>query len=78
MSEVIHALHERGDIGFGPEDIAKLITGFESALAKLGLTDRDDPARTQVAKLIIQLAKDGQRDPAGLAERASTVARGYS
>ena len=78
MSEVIHALHERGDIGFGPEDIANLITGFESALAKLGLTDRNDPATTQVAKLIIQLAKDGQRDPAGLAERATAIVRGSS
>ena len=51
MSEVMHALHERANIGFGPEDIANLIIGFESALAKLGLTDRNDPATTQVAKL---------------------------
>jgi hypothetical protein len=49
MSEVMHALHERGNIGFGPEDIANL--SFESALAKLGLTDRNDPATTQVANL---------------------------
>jgi hypothetical protein len=51
MSEVMHALHERGNIGFGPEDIANLIIGFESALAKLGLTDRSDLATTQVANL---------------------------
>jgi hypothetical protein len=38
-------------IGFGPEDIANLIIGFESALAKLGLTDRSDLATTQVANL---------------------------
>jgi hypothetical protein len=49
MSEVMHALHERGNIGFGPEDIANL--SFESALAKLGLTDRSDLATTQVANL---------------------------
>jgi hypothetical protein len=51
MSEVMHALHERANIGFGPEDIANLIIGFESALAKLGLTDRSDLATTQVANL---------------------------
>jgi len=51
MSEVMHALHERANIGFGSEDIANLIIGFESALAKLGLTDRSDLATTQVANL---------------------------
>ena len=44
---------------FEPEDIAKLVAGFESALTNLGLKERNDLATTQVAKLIIQLAKDG-------------------
>jgi hypothetical protein len=30
---------------------------------KLGLVDRNDPATTDVAKLIIEFAKAGQRDP---------------
>ena len=42
MSEVIHALLERENVSFGPEDVAKLIAGFESALAKLGLKDRNN------------------------------------
>jgi len=50
--------------------------GFESALTNLGLKERNDPATTQVAKLIIQLAKDGQRDPKHLAERATRIVRG--
>jgi hypothetical protein len=67
---------DRYHFRFGPEDIANLITGFESALAKLGLTDRNHPATIQVPKLIIQLAKDGQRDhPAGLAERPIAIVR---
>ncbi len=30
---------------------------------KLGLVARKDPATTAVAKLIIELAKEGERDP---------------
>jgi hypothetical protein len=76
MSEMMHALLERNDVWFEPEDIANLITGFESTLANLGIKDRNDPATTQVAKLIIQFAKDGQRDPAALADRATGIVRG--
>jgi hypothetical protein len=36
---------------------------FESALRKLGLADRSDPGATAVAKLIIEFAKAGERDP---------------
>ena len=74
----MHALLEHGNVSFEPEDIANLVAGFESALTNLGLKDRNDPATTQVAKLIIQLAKDGQRDPNRLAERATRIVRGSS
>src|SRR5262249_32811560 len=50
----------------------------ESALTELGLKNRNDPATTQVAKLIIQLAKDGHRDPKRLAGRATGIVRGSS
>ena len=78
MSDVIHTLLECDSVSFGPEDIAKLVAGFESALTNLGLNERNDPATTQVAKLIIQLATDGQRDPKHLAERATRIVRGSS
>jgi hypothetical protein len=39
---------------------------FEAALGKLGLVDRTDPITTEVAKLIIEFAKQGQRDPESL------------
>jgi hypothetical protein len=51
------------DHSFGPEDIAKLSAAFEAALGKLGLVDRTDPKTTEVAKLIIEFAKQGERDP---------------
>ena len=58
---------------FGPEDIANLTAAFEAALARLGLTDRKDPLTTAVAKAIIQLAKDGERDPERLRDGALRI-----
>ena len=55
---------------FDPEDIAKLSAAFEAALRKLGLADRSDPAAMAVAKLIIEFAKAGERDPERLCARA--------
>ena len=78
MSDVIPTLLEGDSVSFGPEDIATLVAGFESALTNLGLKERNDPATTQIAKLIIQLAKGGQRDPRHLAERATRIVRGSS
>jgi len=75
MSEVIYS---PGDVWFGPEDIAQLAAGLESALTDLGIKDRNDPMTTSVAKLIIQLAKDGERDPTRLAKRAIEIVRNSS
>ena len=55
---------------FGPEDIAGLTTAFEAALAKLGLVDRSDPTTLTLAKLIIELAKSGEREPERLCDSA--------
>jgi len=35
----------------------------DRALRRLGLVDRNDPAAVAVAKMIIELAKEGERDP---------------
>ena len=60
----------KNDHSFGPEDIANLTAAFEAALARLALTDRKDPLTTAVAKAVIQLAKDGERDPERLRDGA--------
>jgi hypothetical protein len=78
MSEVIHAPLARDGVSFGPEDIALLAAGLESALSNLDITNRNDPATTLVAKLIIQIAGDGERDPARLAKRAVEIVLGSS
>src|SRR5215831_2464088 len=51
------------DDSFGPEDITKMSAAFEAALGKLGLVERSDPTTMALAKLIIEFAKVGERDP---------------
>jgi hypothetical protein len=58
---------------FEPEEIASLTAAFDAALSRLGLVDRKDPMTTTVAKLIIQLAKDGERDPENLCDQALKI-----
>lgn len=65
----VNTLLEEG-YGFTPEDVAVLTQAFERALGELGLRDRKDPAAIALAKLVIHLAKEGERDPSRLCERA--------
>ena len=55
---------------FGPEEITVLTTAFEDTLRALRLADRTDPATEIIAKKIIELAQQGERDPVRLRERA--------
>jgi len=55
---------------FGPDSIAALTAALEDALHQLRLTDRNDPAATIVAKRIIELARQGERDPIRLRDQA--------
>jgi hypothetical protein len=60
---------------FEPEDVTAIAAAFEAALSKLRLTDRKDPMTMTIAKLIIQLAKDGERDPQRLCDGALEILR---
>jgi hypothetical protein len=60
---------------FEPDDVASLVAGYEAVLRKLGLVDRTDPMAVTVAKLIIELAQDGERDPEQLCNRAVKLLR---
>jgi hypothetical protein len=64
-----------GDAGFAPEEVTGLTTAFELALSKLELPDRRDPLAVVVAKLIIELAKEGERDPEKLCNGALRALR---
>ena len=58
-----------------PEDIAVMTAAFEDTLRSLGLVDRADPAVTMVAKAILELARQGELDPARLRDKALTAIR---
>ena len=60
---------------FEPEDVTAIAAAFEAALSKLRLTDRKDPMTMTIAKLIIQLAKDGERDLQRLCDGALEILR---
>jgi hypothetical protein len=64
----IHRLLENH--AFGPDEIMVLTSAFDDALRKLRLADRTDPAAEVVAKKIIELAQQGERDPLRLSECA--------
>ena len=51
---------------FSPEDVKILVAAYEDTLRALKLTDRKDPRAIAVAKLIIEFANGGERDPARL------------
>jgi len=58
-----------------PEDIAVLTAAFELALSKVELADRQDPLAVILAKFIIELTKEGERDPDKLCEGALKILR---
>jgi hypothetical protein len=63
------------NVWFAPEDIDKLTSAFELAVSKLELSDRRDPLAVVLAKFIIELAKEGERDPDALCEGALNLLR---
>jgi hypothetical protein len=65
----------RKEQSFDPDDINLLSSAFEEALQTLGLVDRTVPAAQLVAKLIIELAQRGERDPTRLRERLTAADR---
>ena len=48
---------------FDREDIAVMATAFDRVLADLKLVDRNDPIVRMLAKLVIELVRNGERDP---------------
>ena len=55
---------------FNPEDVTLLRDVFEDTLRALKLVDRSDPVTMLVARTIIELASQGERDPARLRQAA--------
>jgi hypothetical protein len=57
---------------FGPEVIAIMSSAYQAVLSDLGLSDREDTITLLVARRIIDLTSEGERDPNRL--RAATLA----
>jgi hypothetical protein len=52
---------------FGPEEITE---AYEAALIDLGTVNRDDPITELIAKSIVNVTANGERDPLVVKERA--------
>ena len=55
---------------FGPDDIKRMSDAYERALVALELKDRDDPLTETIAKLIVEIAQTGEKDPRSICEHA--------
>ena len=60
---------------FGPEDIKIVTAALEDALRELELADRSDPLSEIVAKKMIEIAEQGERDPLRLKDRSLQALR---
>jgi hypothetical protein len=65
----IRGLLDAEGAAFDPEDIKALTTAHEMALKRLKVVDRTSAMAFLVAKTVLQIAKDGERDPEHLSER---------
>jgi len=54
---------------FDPKQIAAMTTAFDRLLLDLKLVRRDDPIVLMVARLVIEMARLGERDPEALRKR---------
>jgi hypothetical protein len=61
---------------FEPEAVICMARAYENTLVALRLSDRQDPITEIVAKKIVEIAENGERDYARLCERALEEIRG--
>src|SRR4051812_6330849 len=62
----IYRLLETG--AFQPEHVKAMVAAFESALVRLGLNDREDPFCDLVARKVVELGQQGEREPGRLCD----------
>jgi hypothetical protein len=63
LQTLVRLVKEEDGGVFGPEDIAVMATAFDRLLADYKLVDRNDPIVTMLAKLVIEIVRNGERDP---------------
>jgi len=64
----------RDEGAYAPDEVAILVSAYESALQEIGL-EREDPLAFTIARKVIALAKNGERDPKKLCASVVTALR---
>ena len=49
--------------GFDPGAVQAMMTAFDRACSVLGLVDRNDAITEKLAKIVVEQARSGERDP---------------
>jgi hypothetical protein len=68
VAMAIYRLIEDG--AFDPDTVALMSGAYEDTLRALNLSDRSDPITQIVAQKILELVREGERDPVRLRDRA--------
>jgi hypothetical protein len=58
------------EAAFDQNDIDRMTAAYEAVLRALHLADRNDPVTELIANKIIEVARNGERDPARICARA--------
>jgi hypothetical protein len=64
----IRHLLEAEQAAFRPDDVRSIVQAFEEILRAKRMVDRTDPMVLMLAKVTIEMARKGERDPARLCE----------
>ena len=66
------------DAAFGPHEIAIMVAAYEVGLTQINASGHNDPTAETLAQTIVMLAKQGERDPVRLEQRATEIVSGQS
>ena len=66
------------DTAFGPDEIAIMVAAYEVGLTQINASGHNDPTAETLAQTIVMLAKQGERDPVRLEQRAVEIMSGKS
>ena len=64
------------DTAFGPDEIAIMVMAYEMGLTHINASGDNDPTAETLAQTIVMLAKQGERDPVRLEQRAIEIMSG--
>jgi hypothetical protein len=68
LFRVVETEQQQEGGSFGPDEIAVMTAALEGILSDFRLKDRDDPVVQMIAKLVIELVRNGERDPIKIRE----------